>query len=1754
MTAETTMSSGTYEVLRNRLREAAGTLRERLAALNNERSATFGNIETHLLSTERITTEHNCVPRDLVAIGNCFLFGYNVQFGLKTETSLADVFAAYRLEDRTFRSVDLAEMIDDDRFQRDFQELYRFYKHTTFAKFFVEGVFMYMVFHVGKSVSDIKTFKWRRTGDRFEYIDNRSDHEVRYPPQHAFEWQRATRDQHRYGEHPHVSIEDRVFVETVGGDLTIKVEDNTASGKGIYAEPVDNPDQTLDDAEVYWASLGNLILLKMVPYQEDQARYLLFNAKIQKAMRLDDIQHACILLPDDHGIIFSGGYYLQTGDFKRFDHGLSEMLYARSIAASNGEDYLYVFYNRRHGTYVQLRYNVIRQEVDTPLICNGQTIFDDGLMVCFRAQEQPQKHHAIQLWQTPFTGPDYVAHSDTDSMLFKIGNKELVRGMAECSEVLQLIEKDDNYEGLYVDLGKKAGDILDSYFWLDKPETQRLDEPLRQIREAADAAVEEFERVVRARRDTEEKTAAVEDAVTDLFKSIERSRFETIDAFVTSLAELRSQRGHAIGLRELRYVDPDRVERLETEIAERSDRVSRRCVDFLLHDDALLPYRNRVEETGNHVEAVATVADAKRLDEQIDAAAGELELLTETVSNLNIEDTTKRTQIIDQISTVFAALNRVRSRLKARTAELASGEGRAEFASQLRLLEQTVAGYLDICDTPEKCDNYLTKVMVQLEELEGRFAEFDEFIEQLTQRREELYNAFETRKVQLVEKRNRRAEALAGAADRILGGIESRARGMDSADEILAYFAADLMVEKIRSIIADLQELDDSVRVEDIQSRLKTIREDALRQLKDRQELYEDGGEAIRLGRHRFAVNTQKLDLTTVLRDGQICLHLTGTQFFQPLVHPDLQAAEDLWTQELANENDAVYRAEFLAVELFQQWKAIPLAERPKIDADWLRGQIGGRFSEGYAKGVHDHDALKILQTLTGIDQQLGLLRYGPSTRAAATLWWLRMVDPQVKQRLTDWVNGFANLARAYPDAQPARQFRERIVEVLEQTSAETNAGSTLRLQDVFPEVSSEAIAEYLFAQLIDPTEQWICSGRASHLLLEFRDALPVADQRQLLERSIEAIADYPLQVFVLARNWADAYLKNHESGEALDPAEAYRDELALLIALHPDTSFVPSDVAIAVRLDDMAGAHDRIQDGRMVIHYHEILSRVSQYRQDVLARYHRLQETKLRLVEEARQDMRLDEFKPRVLTSFVRNQLLDEVYLPMIGDNLAKQMGATGEGKRTDRMGLLLLISPPGYGKTTLMEYIANRLGLVFMKINGPAIGHSVTSLDPAEAPNAAAREEVERLNLALEMGDNVLLYVDDIQHTHPEFLQKFISLCDATRKIEGVHNGRTRTYDFRGRRVAVVMAGNPYTESGERFQIPDMLSNRADVYNLGEIIGQSRDAFEISYLENCLTSNPTLAPLASASPKDARALIHAAQRKSLDDLQLESNFSADQVREMFQVLQKLLVVRDCVLKVNRQYIRSAAQADAYRTEPPFKLQGSYRNMNRIAERVVAVMNEAELQALIISSYEQDAQTLTTDNESNVLKFKELNGLLSEEEKQRWEAIKYAFVESVKMAGMDSEDQAAQLMRQLQSMRDGLESIRQVIARAVAAQDDSAEVRMDERVDALRQSFSNAGQQLADALQQTSTQLQTISRQRAEQPPEQKYIVQHKVPRVMLELVRGQFHLMQEWMRPLVMESGQNGRQLSDLKKLVETTLANYDRLRSELEDASEK
>jgi hypothetical protein len=322
------------------------------------------------------------------------------------------------------------------------------------------------------------------------------------------------------------------------------------------------------------------------------------------------------------------------------------------------------------------------------------------------------------------------------------------------------------------------------------------------------------------------------------------------------------------------------------------------------------------------------------------------------------------------------------------------------------------------------------------------------------------------------------------------------------------------------------------------------------------------------------------------------------------------------------------------------------------------------------------------------------------------------------------------------------------------------------------------------------------------------------------------------------------------------------------------------------------------------------------------------------------------------------------------------------------------------------------------------------LTSLDPSEARNASAREEIEKLNLAFEMGDNVMIYLDDIQHTNPEFLQKFIPLCDGTRKIEGVFRGEAKTYDLRGRKVAVVMAGNPYTEVGGKFQVPDMLANRADTYNLGDILGGHQDAFKDSYIENGLTSNATLARIAARSHKDALSVLKIAQTGSREGVEFEGSFSAEEINDAVVVMEKLLHVREVILRVNQQYVASAAMEDAYRVEPPFKLQGSYRNMNKIAEKILPLMTDQEVAQLIADHYRGEAQTLSGAAEANLLKWREINDLSTEADKTRWEEIKRTFKRNLLTGGAGENDPINRITGHLSAFTVGLEKIEQAMSK----------------------------------------------------------------------------------------------------------------------------
>src|SRR5690349_12350131 len=92
------LEGGSYEVIAARLAEQAKELGRRTEALNERRQRVFGGTELTVIANERIRTEHNCIPRDIVQVGGRLFFGYNVFLGLKTETAVEDVFSLHKFE------------------------------------------------------------------------------------------------------------------------------------------------------------------------------------------------------------------------------------------------------------------------------------------------------------------------------------------------------------------------------------------------------------------------------------------------------------------------------------------------------------------------------------------------------------------------------------------------------------------------------------------------------------------------------------------------------------------------------------------------------------------------------------------------------------------------------------------------------------------------------------------------------------------------------------------------------------------------------------------------------------------------------------------------------------------------------------------------------------------------------------------------------------------------------------------------------------------------------------------------------------------------------------------------------------------------------------------------------------------------------------------------------------------------------------------------------------------------------------------------------------------------------------------------------------------------------------------------------------------------------------------------------------------------------------------------------------------------
>lgn len=1612
------IAQGTYDLLRGRLESAAKELVSRAGALNGRRLEAFGSAKLELLTTERVRTELNTVPRDIANVGSQLLMAYNAEVGVRSEVRPEDVFSVHHLEVGSEGETGLwfspnpegldGSALDDDQFRRDFEELHTYFSQTKLEQLYAVGQKLLAVFRTGQGEGDLRVFRWEIGLDNeLTYLDARGDRDHRFPPSQDVSWTLSTRADHVNATH--VKLGERVLIDPLGGSLVIQLADGGGDGTGtkLLSDRLDHADQSLQDCTIRWARAGDLMLIDVLPYGEVQHRYYIVNLLVDKAVRMDALGSAFRQLPDGQGLIFPEGVYLKTGEMRTFDVDSANAELLEVVRSPNGEDVLYVFHERTSGRSILLPYNVVRQEVAAPIWCHGHTIFDDGTLVVFREEPESTRIHPMQIWSTPFgTDEWYAQQPRTASDLDRIGNASLVSGIADALSLSRLIADVEPSTAIYTDLLLSAGRFIDSHHWSGDETVGNLAESAHDIRVVAEQVIDEFERMQAVQSAAAAALAEAEADTVRITDDLRLSPPKTTEGFIDGLASIRRQIGHLHTERERRGIDVNRIDELITSTTEIHDTLAQQAAAHLAADGAFEPYHKQLTALSDATLTAVSSLEATETLEAVDSLAESMDLVANTVSDLVVDDPRVRTSVLEQVAGVLAEMNRVRAGIEARRDTLIQSETGAAFATELGLFGQSIATAVSRANTPEACDDALARLLLQLEQLETSGPRTDAQIDELSTRRDQVTEALTSRRQQLVDDRQQRADRLISAATRTLDRVAERAQTMPSADDVNAFFAADPMVGRVRKLVEDLRELGEPVRADELQSQLGASRDRAVRALRDRQDLFD--GDAVKLGRFRFSVDERTRELTLVPGEDHLQAVLTGTDLRLPIEDERLDAHKELWEQPLSSETPELYRSAFLAGDLLltaldervdgEISLTIPEPKIGTVDGaitpgdtsallEQVRSAVDQRLGEGYDRGVHDVDATQILGVIGTRAIEAGPLATPSDVRANAQVAWAGLSEMSRDM--------WADRGRAIATAGAGRATLDRLASEL---AAAIDPDTTTDASEI-----DQRVAGYLLAELVRPEGfSFAQSSKAASQVATMR-------RDKAFTSVLAAAADDVAGILPVI---ADAVLRAMPGERHVVP------EVAVALAI-PDLERRTVDVELGFTVAGLNGRHSSIIDGRLTGRIDELLDQVAKHRATVVPKHQAFAAARRETLDGLRRTLRVDDLEPRVPDGFVRNQLIDKIYLPLIGDNLARQIG-TVDDQGGQRSGLLMLLSPPGYGKTTLVEYVASRLGMALVKVSGPGLGHEVTSLDPAQAPSATAAREIERINLAFAVGTNVILYLDDIQHTDPELLQRFISLCDAQRRVEGVWNGESRTFDLRGKRFAVVMAGNPYTESGDRFRIPDMLANRADTYNLGDVLSGNEDVFARSYIENALTANPTLAPLAGRSAADLELFFRASEGSPLEESSLEHGYSSAESNEIVTVLRHLKRVQEVVLKVNRQYIASAATDDQYRTEPSFLLQGSYRNMARMASKLLPAMTNAEVDRIVDEHYVAESQALTGQAEANLLKLGDLRDTLSTKEQERWDDILRVFQRQQRLGG-DDRDPATRVVAAIEQVAETL-------------------------------------------------------------------------------------------------------------------------------------
>ena len=625
---------------------------------------------------------------------------------------------------------------------------------------------------------------------------------------------------------------------------------------------------------------------------------------------------ACSQLPEDQGIVFPGGYYLQTGDYKLFDgDSAGPRVRARASRSPNGEDVLYVFHRRDEGSYVLFPYNLIRKEVRTRSPGTATVLFATARWSCSAPLEEPTACTRCRSGRRRSSPPSTPRRADRRLLPRQgrqrgAGARHLRRALARAAASRTRQPTRARLRGPRRRPRPRASTRTTGsgtrrrgprgVAWRRLRRTAELDH--RRVREGPGAAEAGGGRASPRRR-------TPQGLLLDRCGREQLPSAWSVHAGADRAARAARPADHPArrsATSTWRGSTRSRRRRVDE-----FDRVSDACVEFLLGDEALAAAGeadstrcwSAIEKTGTGHRAGAAAGEVEK--------AGGLEVLGEVVGGLQVDDPT-RARRSSRASPRSFARSTACARLEGGARSSRAARSARSSAPQFKLLGQASRSALALCGHAGEVRRGAV-APAPSSSRSWRAASASSTSSSRSSRRS-------------ARSCSRPSAPEAGAAGRApapraaccrrrtaSSRASSGGRTFKTDDELNAYFASDAMVQKLRQDRrAAPGARRDSVQADELESRLKAARQDALRALRDRRTCSGGGEDLIKFGKHRFNVNTQPLELTLVPpATGWRSTSPARTSSSRSTTRRSRRRAR--WDQQLVSETPEVYRGEFLA-------------------------------------------------------------------------------------------------------------------------------------------------------------------------------------------------------------------------------------------------------------------------------------------------------------------------------------------------------------------------------------------------------------------------------------------------------------------------------------------------------------------------------------------------------------------------------------------------------------------------------------------------------------------------------------------------------------------------------------------------------------------------------------------------------------------------------------------------------------------------